>query len=176
MLKLVDPSYEYVKDYEEAYTLCLKEIEKGNMKVHDLVFSDPYKEDVIARLLNNRDITKLKPGYVPSYDYFLVDGDNFIGEIHIRTSLTPRLLQYSGNIGYGINPKYWRKGYGSKLLYLGLNKAKELIKEDKVLVTCDDDNIGSFKVIENNGGVLENKVVNEIDGEEILTRRYWIKL
>lgn len=176
MLKLIDPSSKYIKEYQEAYRLCLKEIEKGNMKVHDLVFTNPDEEDVIDRLLNNRDIKKLKPGYVPSYDYFLVDDDTFIGEIHIRVSLTPRLLQYAGNIGYGINPKYWRKGYGSKLLSLGLLKAKELIKEDRVLVTCDDDNIGSYKVIENNGGVLENKVINEIDGEEILTRRYWIIL
>ena len=38
----------------------------------------------------------------------------------------------------------------------------------------DDDNIGSYKVIENNGGVLENKIENEDKGEKFLTRRYWI--
>jgi predicted acetyltransferase len=35
-----------------------------------------------------------------------------------------------------------------------------------VLVTCDDDNIGSARVIEANGGVLE-----DVRGEK---RRYWI--
>ncbi len=83
---------------------------------------------------------------------------------------------FGGNIGYGINPKYWKQGYGTKMLELGLEKAKDLIKEDKVLITCDDDNIGSSKVIENNSGILENKVKNIIDGEEIFTRRYWINL
>ena len=56
---------------------------------------------------------------------------------------------------------------------LALEKAKEL-GIDKVLITCDDDNIGSQKVIENNGGLLENKVQNNVNGEIITTRRYWI--
>ena len=37
---------------------------------------------------------------------------------------------------------------------------KELIKDDKVLVTCDDDNIGSAKVIENNCGVLQEEIID----------------
>ena len=43
-------------------------------------------------------------------------------------------------------------------------------------MTCDDDNIGSSKVIENNGGILENKVENEDGDETFLTRRYWINI
>ena len=38
-----------------------------------------------------------------------------------------------------------------------------------------NDNIGSYKIIEANGGQLENKVENEDCGEKFLTRRYWIK-
>jgi len=41
-----------------------------------------------------------------------------------------------------------------------------------VLVTCDDDNIGSIRTIENNGGVLE-EVVSGPDLDRP-TRRYWI--
>lgn len=40
----------------------------------------------------------------------------------------------------------------------------------KVLITCADTNIDSAKTIENVGGVLENKVLEE----GILTRRYWV--
>jgi predicted acetyltransferase len=40
----------------------------------------------------------------------------------------------------------------------------------RALVTCDDDNLGSRKVIEANGGVLENVV--DVDGVPL--RRYWI--
>jgi len=39
-------------------------------------------------------------------------------------------------------------------------------------VTCDDDNIGSVRTIEKNGGVLEN-VVSGPD-LSIPKRRYWI--
>ena len=92
--------------------------------------------------------------------------------IHIRIRLTDSLLRYGGHIGYGINPKYWKQGYGKELLRLGLEKYKDLIEEDKILITCDDDNIGSYKIIEANGGILDNKVENEDSGERFLTRRW----
>jgi len=41
-----------------------------------------------------------------------------------------------------------------------------------ILVTCNDDNIGSSKIIERNGGILEKKVWDEDEGKEI--RIYWI--
>lgn len=43
----------------------------------------------------------------------------------------------------------------------------------RVLITCDDDNAGSAKVIKSNGGVLENKVENYLDRGAVVTRRYW---
>ena len=85
-------------------------------------------------------------------------------------------MQFGGNIGYGIHPKYWKQGYGTMALKLGLEKAKEIGLKDKVLITCDDDNIGSCKIIEKNGGILENKIENRDDDEVFLTRRYWVKL
>ena len=42
----------------------------------------------------------------------------------------------------------------------------------KVLMTCDKDNIGSAKSIMNNGGILEDEVVE--DG--VVEQRYWITL
>ena len=43
---------------------------------------------------------------------------------------------------------------------------------EKVLLTCDADNIASAKTIKSCGGILENEVPN--DGTLIL--RYWIEL
>lgn len=154
----------------------LKKIKEGLIKKHDLMFLNPDEIDIIQEMKDSRDRTKLKPNYVPSYDYFIVDGDKFIGQISIRTELTPKLLQFGGNIGYGIHPKYWKQGYGTMALKLGLEKAKEIGLKDKVLITCDDDNIGSYKIIEKNGGILENKIENTDDDEVFLTRRYWVKL
>ena len=61
-----------------------------------------------------------------------------------------------------------------RLLKLILDQFKNLIEEDNILITCDDDNIGSYRIIESNGGILENKIENEAAGEKFLTRRYWI--
>ena len=174
MLRLIEPDEKYLPEYKEAYVLSLEKINEGLIKKHDLMFMNPEEVNIVQRMKDNRDKTKLKPTYVPSYDYFAVDGEKLIGVIHIRISLTPALLNYGGHIGYGINPKYWRQGYGTQLLKLGLEKAKDLILDNRILITCDDDNIGSFKIIEKNGGVLENKVINTDEDETFLTRRYWI--
>lgn len=176
MIKLIEGEDKYLKEYKEAYLLSLKKVKEGLIKKHDLMFLNPDEIDIIKQMKDNKDITKLKPGYVPSYDYFIIDDDKFIGKINIRVNLTEALLQYGGHIGYAINPKYWHQGYGTKALELALIKAKTLIKEDNVLITCDDDNIGSYKIIEKNGGILENKVINTIEDEKFLTRRYWINI
>ncbi len=175
MLKLVEADKKYLDQYKEAYLESLKQIELGNMKKHNMMFMNPDEIDVVQQMKDNRDKTKLKPTYVPSYDYFAVDEDKLIGVIHIRVSLTPALMNYGGHIGYGVNPKYWKQGYGTQILKLGLEQYKNLIQEDDILITCDDDNIGSYKIIESNGGKLENKVENKDCDEVFLTRRYWIK-
>ena len=174
MLRLIEADEKYLPEYKEAYLLSIEKMNEGIIKKHNLIFMNPDEVNVVEKIKNNRDKSKLKSTYVPSYDYFAVDDDKFIGEIHIRISITPALLKCGGHIGYGINPKYWRQGYGTDLLKLGLEKAEELIIDKKILITCDDDNIGSFKIIEKNGGVLENKVINTIGDETFLTRRYWI--
>ena len=43
---------------------------------------------------------------------------------------------------------------------------------DRVLMVCDNRNVGSAKSIINNGGVLENEMV--VDGN--VEQRYWITL
>ena len=58
------------------------------------------------------------------------------------------------------------------MLKLALQKC-ETYGIDKVLITCDNDNIASSKVIEACGGILENIIRNDTLG---LLRRYWISL
>jgi predicted acetyltransferase len=57
-------------------------------------------------------------------------------------------------------------------LRLGLEKARDLGLR-RVLVTCDETNIGSKKIIEYNGGVFENAVEAE---SPIKKLRYWIDI
>ena len=118
MLKLIEADKKYLNQYKEAYLESLNQIELGTMKKHNLMFMNPDEIDIIQRIKDNRDKTKLKSTYVPSYDYFAIDNDKFIGVIHIRISLTPALMNYGGHIGYGVNPKYWHQGYGTQILKL----------------------------------------------------------
>lgn len=62
------------------------------------------------------------------------------------------------------------------MLSLALEYARENLSLEKVLITCNDNNASSVKVIEKNGGVLEDKIVNVIEGQRRITRRYWIQL
>ncbi len=111
---------------------------------------------------------------VPSHDYWLVEGKEFIGEASIRYELSEFLLKQGGHIGYGIRPSRQRRGYGSLALKLSLDVLRKR-GVARALVTCDDGNIPSAKIIEANGGVLENKVPSAFHPGS-LARRYWIHL
>lgn len=111
------------------------------------------------------------PNQVPATHYWLIDKNEYIGRCSIRHYLTDALTQYGGHIGYEIRPSKRRMGYGVHQCQLAVARAHEMGIHD-VLITCDDDNIGSAKIIEACGGVLENRVDN---GRHALTRRYWIR-
>ena len=57
------------------------------------------------------------------------------------------------------------------MLALALDKAKEM-HISPVLITCNDDNLASARVIEKNGFTLENKIIVFKDGKDFLKRRY----
>ncbi len=97
-----------------------------------------------------------------------------VGRTSIRYELTEQLLKEGGHIGYGVCPSHRRKGYATEILKLSLNWVKSNLPNiNKVLVTCDDGNIGSQKTIESNNGELENII--EV-GKGHRKMRYWISL
>jgi predicted acetyltransferase len=127
----------------------------------------------IQRLLDQANPAKLRPGYVPASEYWLIDGDEWVGRLSLRHELNEFLLKIGGHIGYEIRPSKRRRGYGKEILRLGLEKTRQLGLR-RALVTCDEDNIGSKKIIEANGGQLENVV--EVEGEPARKLRYWIDI
>ena len=119
-------------------------------------------------------IEPTKPGHVPGTTYFCLDEerDIFVGAVNIRHYLTESLMLTGGHIGDGVRPSERRKGVATAMIGLALEKCREL-GIDRVLMTCDKWNVGSAKSIMNNGGVLENEVVDS-DGETV--QRFWIEL
>jgi predicted acetyltransferase len=104
------------------------------------------------------------PAHVPGTTLWWADGDQYLGRLTIRHRLTPSLLRVGGHIGYDIRPSARRRGHATAMLAAALPVAREL-GIDTVLITCDARNTGSRKVIEANGGVLED----ERDGK----LRFW---
>ncbi|SDD05274.1 GNAT family N-acetyltransferase [Glycomyces harbinensis] len=112
----------------------------------------------IARVLDfERMLTDDPPAsFVPCTTYWWTDGDTYLGRINLRHRLNEHLREYGGHIGYDIRPTARRRGHATAMLAAALPHAAALGIE-KALITCDDDNIASRKVIEANNGVFEDQ-------------------
>ena len=171
-LRLVIPEPKYLEGYLQfCRELRASATESGLGKDPDTF--DEWKYTIFAEYERNRLGIGMPENYVPSHELWLIDGEELIGRCSIRHWLTPTLRQFGGHIGYAICPSKWRQGYGERQLTLALAEAKKL-GIDRALITCYDENVGSARVIEKNGGTLEDKI--RIEGNERIVRRYWIDI
>ncbi|AHI03370.1 acetyltransferase [Corynebacterium falsenii DSM 44353] len=139
---------------------------------------EPWGE-YLQRLRDEARGTNLPEGRVPA-EFLLaeVDGE-IVGRVSIRFALNDYLYRFGGHIGYGVAPRFRRQGHATEILRQAIGRVRARWQQGdipgatgdgKILVTCDDENVGSFKTIEACGGVLENRV----DNDGALVRRYWI--
>lgn len=170
MIKLVTPSTRYKESYLESLKEFQQEGRDSDISVDNL---NTDFDSYVNLLKGYKEGIELPEGYVPESKFWLVDGNYLIGTVSIRHYLTDLLERIGGHIGYEIRPSMRKKGYGKKILRLALNEAKAL-GINKALITCDETNIGSRKIIEGNGGVLEN-IESQGNGKP-RKLRYWINL
>lgn len=177
-MQLVKPSIEYKSSFIEAVKEYQQELEEGNhvrnnhyksLNIGDLNSNFQGYVDII---LSKEQGLNTPEGHVPESTLWLVDNGQYLGRVNIRHQLTDFLLKEGGTIGYDIRPTQRGKGYGKRMLKLALIKAKELGIE-KVLITCNVNNIPSKKVIEANGGIIENRIKSVEKGKPDKLR-YWI--
>ncbi len=118
-----------------------------------------------------RDGSRVPEGLVHS-DLLLavVDGD-IVGRVSVRFTLNEYLARAGGHIGYGVRPRFRRHGYATEILRQAVALARSG-GVDRLLVVCDDDNVGSAGVIERCGGLLESIVTPDDDSSPF--RRYWM--
>jgi predicted acetyltransferase len=70
-------------------------------------------QSMVQFLLDSENGENLPEGWVPDSTYWLVTEDQqIVGAVNIRHTLTDKLLNSGGHIGYGIRPSERRKGYG----------------------------------------------------------------
>jgi predicted acetyltransferase len=130
--------------------------------------------DYLRRLVDYAAGRNLDDGHVPSTTFWVLDeAGGVIGLVRLRHELNDVLLRTGGHIGYYLRPAARGRRYGTEMLRLALVEARRL-GIDRALLTVNADNLPSIRVIERNGGVMEEESPHPEDGRPY--RRYWIDL
>lgn len=107
---------------------------------------------------------------VPSSVYLALRGTQAVGILNLRHSLNDFLLQQGGHIGYSTHPHHQGQGIATAMLRFGATVLRALGTND-ILITCQDSNHASARVIERCGGQLENTIA----AHHGTIRRYWLR-
>jgi predicted acetyltransferase len=102
-------------------------------------------------------------GFAPWQALWAVDAADgrLVGVASLRHPLTLWMAEYGGHVGYRVRPADRRRGLGTRILALALERAAGL-GIDPALVVCEPGNAGSIGVLRANGAVHERDV--EVDG------------
>ena len=137
----------------------------------DLLLAQGSWEEILAQVRREADGSDLPPGRVRA-DFLVAEAEGVpVGRVSIRHELTPFLREVGGHVGYAVAPAFRRRGHATEILRQSVERLRGLGVGD-VLVTCDDDNVGSARAIERCGGVLAD--LRTPPGGGIPKRRYWI--
>ncbi len=171
-LKLVFPTEEYKEQVEEYLQEFL---DNGENEIAGDGGLDRIKEfdKWLEKVRNDLSTETINKDRIPATLYLTIRKSDrkIVGNLQIRHFLNKKLLNHGGHIGDSVRPSERRKGYATEQIRLALDKCREL-GINNVLMSCDKNNIGSAKSIQNNGGILENEIYV---GNE-LVQRYWISL
>ncbi|NEG70117.1 GNAT family N-acetyltransferase [Bifidobacterium choloepi] len=176
-LRLVEANDSISQDLKQAvlaardYSVASGEYLDGTADLQDCASFDEWVD------FEGRGRRAYGDGYMPSTTFLAVatgdDGaERLVGFLDFRHELNDFLFRFGGHIGYSVLPEERRRGYATAML----DEAKAIGHDwglDRILVTCARDNVASAKVIEANGGALENEVAED-DGT--VMKRYWIEL
>jgi predicted acetyltransferase len=127
--------------------------------------------EYLRTLAEQRAGVNLPAGSVPGTFLVADVAGKIAGRVSIRYALNDFLAREGGHIGYAVLPPHRRRGHATEILRQSLVIARANGVE-RVLVTCDDGNVGSAAVIEACGGRLDS-VLPAASGTALI-RRYWI--
>ena len=158
-----DVTFEQILDYKEEFVLN-NEIIQGAANMTALSIPE-----WVQFTENTKYKETVTPGFVTAHTFFALDNDKIVGIINARHELNDYLLNLGDHIGYSVRKSERRKGYAKKMLKYSSEFLFSL-SLDKILITCDKNNIASKRTIKSCGGILENEVIEATR----TTLRYWI--
>ncbi len=153
---------------EQAFMTYIQSWNKDEELVPSAVDYDRY--DTFEALIDALAFRESGKDWVKNTTLFLFVDDSIVGAGNIRHTLDEALLARGGHIGYGTGPAHRGKGYATDILRRSLAFLRD-IGVNRVLVTCDEDNLSSAQVIIKNGGVEDVSFTKE-NNEKV--RRFWI--
>lgn len=140
--------------YRESFLSALREFRREGLSWWSGAALDLAEQDfgafVIRRLA---DALGAGDAPVPKTHLWAIAGQQFVGRISIHHELNDALRLEGGHIGYDTVPSFRGRGVATEMLRQALPIAAGL-GLDEVLLTCDDTNAASIRVIEANGGSL----------------------
>ena len=163
MAELVVPHVRFHESFLGAMAEFADEGRAGDDSVvgHDLArYGDSWgAPEGFARYVADLRAESVRPrraGFVCQTHRWWVHGPVYLGRISVRHELTEHLREVGGHIGYDVRRSRRREGHATAMLAAVLPLAHQL-GIDPALITCDTDNVGSRRVIEANGGQLEDE-------------------
>lgn len=145
------------------------------MRADDFVFALGHREgmsfaDYVTKLDDARAGRGVPAGWVASTFLVAEVGGVIVGRLSLRHDLTDFLRRIGGHIGFGVLPEHRGHGYATTALRQALRLAAGLSLR-KVLLTCDEPNLASRRIIEKCGGVY----ADTYHGPEVqvAVRQYW---
>lgn len=170
---LIRPTGEYadqIREYREEF-LAAGDSMDGTGALRRI--EDP--EEYIKLCADFEDESKVPSDRVPATQFMYIRrrDNRLVGMLQVRHRFNAYLKVYAGHISYSVRPSERRRGYAKAMLKAALPFCSEL-GLSRVLVTCDEGNVGSERTILANGGVYES-TVHEPD-ENVDIKRFWISL
>jgi len=170
-IQLVPPA----ESYRESFLLGLREFRQEGLPWWFGPDLDTAERDFAAFVARRLADSKGFNGqFVPKTHLWAVtEQGQFVGRISIHHELNDTLRVEGGHIGYDTVPSFRGLGVATEMLRQALSVARSL-GLTSVLITCDDTNVASIRVIEKNGGALRETKV--LDPARLRKRYYWIRL
>lgn len=140
--------------YRETFLAALEQFQREGLawwQGPDLELAERDFAAFVARRLGE---AEPREGHIGKTHLWAIVDDVFVGRIAIHHALSDALRVSGGHIGYDTVPAWRGRGVASEMLRQALPVARAL-GLGEVLVTCDDTNAASIRVIERNGGALQ---------------------